>query len=254
MVQTLMSSWRQFEQECQYWKRAGESLSLWWRDDDANQEHQALSQLVALARKRQIPLALATVPYQVDPFLRELVADAPLSILQHGYQHLNFAPANEKKQELGLHRDPGVIEKEITQGKVMLQDLFDGQFVPVMVPPWNRIARELLVLLKRCGFAAVSCYGVAQNSDFPLPRINTHVDIIDFRAGRKFLGTEAVLELLLAHLRARRLGEIDKHETTGLLSHHLDHDSACWDFCEELFNRSLQFPCVHWCSVDRLLQ
>ena len=55
-----------------------------------------------------------------------------------------------------------------------------------------------------------------------------------WRPRREFLGRRNAVDLLTAHLRARRTGTADSDEPTGLLTHHLVHDEACWQFLESL--------------------
>ena len=67
---------------------------------------------------------------------------------------------------------------------------------------------------------------------------NTHVDLIAWRRDRAFIGVEAAIDRLVAHLRARREGSADAGEPTGLLTHHLDMSDAGWEFVVELVART----------------
>jgi len=58
--------------------------------------------------------------------------------------------------------------------------------------------------------------------------------VIDWKGSRGFVGETAALALLVGHFRARRLGNVDPDEPTGLLTHHLVHDPATWRFLEKL--------------------
>ena len=162
---------------------------------------------------------------------------------------------NEKKQELGLHRPLGDILDELAAGGAALAAAFGARALPCLVPPWNRIADGLLAYLPALGFRAVSCYGPRKSGRTTggLLEFNTHVDIIDFRGGRGFRGVEACVEQLRTHLEARRHGKVDAGECTGLLTHHLDHDEACWEFCIELFDRLGGDSGVCWLSAEECL-
>jgi hypothetical protein len=58
------------------------------------------------------------------------------------------------------------------------------------------------------------------------------VDLIDWGAGRGFVGTGPALALVLRHLRQRRAGQVDATEPTGILTHHLVQDDAVNGFLE----------------------
>ena len=255
MGEPVVSSWQAFENEIRQWQKAGEVPSLWWRDDDANQDHPALQRLLSIAKIHRLPLSLAVIPHQAGKDLVHCFRNAPVTVLQHGYQHTNHAPPGKKKQELGLHRPLSIIVEELQQGKNHLQALFSAQFVPCLVPPWNRITDILLPHLFSLGFTGISTYG---SLFFRMPRsglrqVNTHIDILDFKAGRCFRGREYCLDLMVRHLKARREGEVDRLQCTGLLTHHLAHDDGCWSFCEELFERLAFRDRVQWRSVVDLL-
>ena len=75
---------------------------------------------------------------------------------------------------------------------------------------------------------------------------NCHVDPIDWRAGGTFRGEQRVLSALLGHLRARRLGEVDAAEPTGVLTHHRCHDDDTWAFMESLLRYTSTRSAVRW--------
>ena len=64
--------------------------------------------------------------------------------------------------------------------------------------------------------------------------INTQVDVIDWRGSRGFVGEGAALGRLVAHLAARRTSVVNAESPTGILTHHLVHDTATWRFLENL--------------------
>ena len=63
-------------------------------------------------------------------------------------------------------------------------------------------------------------------------QVNTHVDIVDWRGTRGFVGEEAALGAVMSHL-GRQSGE-----PTGVLTHHAVHDAPAWRFLERLFERT----------------
>ena len=65
-------------------------------------------------------------------------------------------------------------------------------------------------------------------------------------ARRGFVGEDAALALIAGHLAARREGRADPDEPTGILTHHLVHDEASWNFLTELVYRLGRQAGVRW--------
>ncbi|MBV8538246.1 MAG: hypothetical protein JO128_21795, partial [Alphaproteobacteria bacterium] len=76
-------------------------------------------------------------------------------------------------------------------------------------------------------------------------QVNVHIDIIDW-AARAFLGDGPCLDQALAHLSAKRAGDADPDEPTGLLTHHLAHDEAAWPFIERFIAATKAHSGVRW--------
>lgn len=230
-----MASWEQLQEEFQHWDNVGKKPSIWWRDDDAEKNTEVLRRLNSLSVDAGVPLNLAVIPVGADESLLPFFADNPvLFALQHGYSHLNHAPADERKHELGDHRSMLLIEQELQTGLKKLELLLASRFVAAMVPPWNRIGSGVLSRLAGIGFHGISTLEPRESKTLSgLTQVNVHVDLIDWRQ-RQFAGEEKVLDQLLGHLKARREGGVDADECTGVMSHHLAHDEGCWQFLEKL--------------------
>ena len=231
-----MSDWSDLDDELDRWAATGRRAALWWRDDDAVAPTRQLERLFDLASRCSAPIGLAVIPATASPALAAACArlDRLVDPLQHGYAHENRAVAGDKKCELGDRRDSQELGDELTRGAARMASLFGSSALPVMVPPWNRIGRQVTARLSELGFAGLSCFG-ARQGDQPaagLRQVNTHVDVMRWRPSRGFLGEGAALELLAAELRERREGGRD--EPIGLLTHHLVHDEPAWNFLERL--------------------
>ena len=252
-------TWRILSEELDAWAAAGRAATLWWRDDDAVEPSADLERLLGLAAARDVPIALAAIPARASEALARGIetAGARVTLLQHGYAHRNHAPAAEKKAELGAHRPENKVLEELARGQARMTALFgSGQFglgwAPVLVPPWNRIAEGLVPEVGRLGFRGLSTYGARAAAE-PVPglvQINSHVDIMRWDAPRGFLGAAEALDLLAGHLRARRLGQADAAEPSGLLSHHGAHDEACWAFLDELLGRLAEHPAARFVAAE----
>lgn len=240
--------WHALIAELDRWMRAGRHATFWWRDDDAIEPSAALDRLEAIARRAAVPVALAVIPTPTDPALAARIADWPdLAVIQHGFAHINHAMTG-KKTELGADRPVDTVVAELDAGRRRLEHVFGPRSLPVLVPPWNRIHPSVIARLPALGLGGLSTYGM-RAAAAPVPglvQVNTHVDIIDWRGGGGFAGEDAVLDRTVAHLRARRDGTADPDEPTGLLTHHLVHDEACWRFTERFVAMTAGHPATRW--------
>jgi len=226
----------------------GEAIRLWWRDDDAGRDRPALGRLLDIAEARGVPLALAVVPAWLESRAQaEIAASSRASVLQHGYAHVNHAPAGAKSIELG-GRDPALIQGELERGREVLREAFGALFLAVLVPPWNRIDPGLVDRLSDWGFIGLSGFGprpAGVRAD-GLVQANTHLDPVDWRGTRRFTGETAALGRLLEVLGG--------DEPIGILSHHLVMDEAAWDFLEQLLTLTGQHPGVRWCTAGEIFE
>jgi len=242
--------WAAFLDEIARWADAGRVVDLWWRDDDACRADPALKRLVDLSAAAQVPLALAVIPQGVQAAV--LVQDARwIRILQHGADHVQRAAAGAKKTEFPASEP---VEAALRRLQAGYAQIAGPVTLPVLVPAWNRIGdANLPARLAAAGYRGLSCFGPrASASVCGLAQVNTHVDVIDWRGTRGFVGEQAALDAATAHLQARREGRADANEATGWLTHHLVHDDACWAFLERLFDRTRREPAVAWQRAEML--
>jgi hypothetical protein len=220
-------TWRELEDEVRRRGDAGRPVEFWWRDDDASVPKAALERALSLSKKHAVPLALAVVPQDAGPELFELLHEH-VAVLQHGTDHRNRAAAGEKKTEYPAREPAAAALQRISSGMAMLRHL--PRFIPVLAPPWNRMRKDLLDKLPSLGIHGISAYGAqARREAAPgLRQVNTHVDIVAWRRGKRFIGEEEALSAALRHLRS-----IDG--PVGWLTHHAVHDAAAWDFLARLF-------------------
>ncbi|TAJ31759.1 MAG: hypothetical protein EPO67_13135, partial [Reyranella sp.] len=236
-----MTGWQALADEAARWRDAGRTAELWWRDDDAVDVTPALDRLLAIHRDTGAPLALAVVPAKSTVALAAQLADLPgIDVLQHGYAHANHAVPPAKKIELGLERPAMLVLGELGTGWLALERMFANKALPVMVPPWNRIAPVLVPTLPEIGYRGLSTFGPRTR---PIPvrglrQVNTHVDLVDWKS-RSFVGEEPALAALVGALARARAGD---SEPVGLLSHHLAMDDGAWDFLRSILERTIAMP------------
>ncbi len=247
-----MTTWQTFDDEVARWREAGRVVELWWRDDDAVDATPALDRLLSVQRRTETPLALAVVPSRATPALAERLASEPgVDLLQHGYAHVNHAPPPDKKTELGPHRPAMLVLGELGTGWLAMERLFGTRALPVLVPPWNRIAPALVPTLPEIGFTGLSTFGARGRAEpvRGLRQINTHVDFIDWKGRRGFVGQEAVLAALV---RALGHARTETGEPVGLLTHHLAMDEGAWDFLVSFCVSANTMPGVKMTSAHEI--
>jgi hypothetical protein len=219
----------------------GQAATFWLRDDDATEPGPALDRLLGLA----VPMTIAAIPAGTGQALAGWLAAAPpeVSVAVHGWAHANHAGAGEKKQELGPHRPVSVVAGELARGLAHLRDLMGPRCLPLLVPPWNRIAPGVEAALPSLGFAALSVFGPVRPA--ALPVVNANVDIIDWRGSR---GGKPAAQVEDDILRAIGAGT-----AVGLLTHHLAHDRAAWAVLHAVVSATRDHPACRWVGADALI-
>lgn len=244
------ANWRGLDTELKQWEDAGRVVDLWLRDDDAITPTPALNRLIASAGGHAVPVTLAVIPADTgEPLAARLSGEPDVTVAVHGWAHRNHASAGAKKAELGQHRPVEVVAAELAGAKSTIDRLFGERALPMLVPPWNRIAPDIVPRLSGLGFAALSVYGRAGHA--PLPLVNTHVDIIDWHGSRGGKDHDELIAGLIGELCWRR--ETGSEEPLGFLTHHLVHDEAAWSFLDRLFAATSGKPACRWVGARALI-
>jgi peptidoglycan/xylan/chitin deacetylase (PgdA/CDA1 family) len=247
------ANWADLAAELDRWEKAGRVADLWWRDDDAVAATPQLDALLHLAG--EVPVALAVIPALARPELAEAVRGrSGVALLQHGWRHANRA-AHGKKSEYPEGRSAQTVAAEIGAGRARLKALFGPRVLPVLVPPWNRVADEFLPLLSANGIVGLSAM-VSPGRAAPPPgvaAIDVHVDLVAWRGDRGFVGAGAALGGLVFHLRQARLGAADASKPIGVLTHHLIMDEATAAFLDRLTGVVQAHHAARWSTPGEFL-
>jgi hypothetical protein len=241
-----MTGWRELETVLDAAAARGEAIRLWWRDDDAGRADRALARLLDVAECRRLPLALAVVPAWLEAETQAwIAASGSVTVLQHGFAHVDHAPLGAKPIELG-GREPEAILGELGQGLTILSDAFGATFLAVLVPPWNRLDERLGARLAGCGLRGLSTFGSRASCAPPpgLLQVNGHLDPIDWHGSRLFIGEAEAL--------ARLCRSLELEEPIGILTHHLAMDEAGWRFLDRLLDLLGTHPGARLCGADEL--
>ena len=240
--------------ELDAWAKSNMTAELWWRDDDAGEPCMELDQLFHLSEQHATPCGLATIPVRAgEPLCKAVNDQSFIWVLQHGYAHINHAPSGNGAWELGLHRPTSVVLDELRQGMLKLTQLFNERFVPVVVPPWNKMDPELLPYLPVMGFRGVSASYKRHRSVPPSDLLvaDAHCDLLSWKGKTKsarFAGSEKCVTTLVGHLKDKRTGVTDESEPTCVLTHHLEMDEDAWNFMDMLVSVTSGHPAATWVS------
>jgi len=240
--------WQPLQDELANWRDAGRTADLWLRDDDAVEPSPPLDRLIDLAREFDVPVALAIIPSRTGPALAQrLDREKHIHPLIHGWSHANHAPPSEKKQELGHHRPRDAVLGDLAMGFARLSELYGEHLAPMLVPPWNRIEPSLLDDLPALGFTGLSAFGHKLASRRGLTIANTHIDIVDSRAGNACRDHGVLIASLAKELTEARIAG---GRPVGILSHHLVSDEDAFRFLRDLF---AQAGAVRWRTPREIL-
>jgi predicted deacetylase len=239
------------EAHLDWFAERGLSVPVWWRDDDAVEPTPALDRLIAIANTHDIEVSLAVIPKEATEALAERIVDEPfVAVLQHGYEHRNHQDKarGEKAAEFGSRRDADEAIRQLKGGCERLTALFGPRFVPVFVPPWNRLSPQIARRLPEAGLFASSTF--TQFHPRALPYLQTHIDMIKWKKDRRFIGWRSAALRFDYQLARRRT---NANEPLGILSHHLAQNDACFDFLDKTFEILRAHPGARFLRASALL-
>lgn len=225
-------------------RRAGQGrpLALWWRDDDLETLSPELTLCLETLSEVGIAAAFAAIPSGLTPTAVEALESTGSVLFVHGWAHTNHASAEEKKCEFGTGRPVADRLAEIARSWERLRGIGGDRAVACFVPPWNRIGADLLPALADTGIVALSGFASPKRPAPPasVPRLDTHVDLIDWR------GTGAPIP---GETFAARIIEHDGVDgPVGILSHHRVTDRGAWTDWQPILRLLSAHPAVQWLS------
>ena len=239
--------------ELDAWADAGRTAEFWWRDDDLGSPTARLDPLLRTAAALGAEPLLAIVPHWATADLPSRLAGAPARVAVHGWAHVDHQSGRGKKAEFGDARPLEALLSDAIRGRERLEDLFDLALLPCFVPPWNRITPDLIDILPRAGYRALSGFGAGPTTARNLVWINTHVDVIDWRGDRRFIGTGALARTVTRDLSLRREEQLGT-QPIGLLTHHLEMNDADWNGFRDVCDILVTHPAARMVSSGRLFE
>lgn len=247
----MSSTWKDLERCLEERNRDAAPLRFWLRDDDAISDTGPLRALGAWAERHETEILLAVVPEPAEASLTTALGEMPaLRACLHGWAHKNHAPPDQKKQELGDHRPTDLVCEELSRGWTRLLQFAADTALPVLVPPWNRMAAAVVDQLPELGLQGISVFAEAFTRDAPdtLKVRNCHLDIVDWRGTRGGRNHAGMIEELIGHVNSRAKAE----QPIGVLTHHLVHDEAAWSFLGDLGKCVHDHPDARWAGPSEI--
>jgi len=243
---TAASTWNATRDALDRARHEGRKVRVWLRDDDCVAVTPALDRLTALCTAAGMPILLAVIPEPAEPGLADWVAAHPaVTPCQHGFAHRNHAAPGERACELAGTRSVGSVLDELERGRARLRAMFGRRLSDILVPPWNRIDGEIVRLLPGLGFTVLSTCGPTPERNAGIRRLDSDLDIIDWRHGRA--GRP------LDDLSRKLAGLVARQDVIGILTHHLAHDATAWAALEEMLGRLRTHPAVRFRDAAALL-
>jgi len=230
----------------------GIDVPFWWRDDDATHVTPALQKLAQLAERVVLPVHLAIIPAHASPDLPAACAEMLTIPVIHGWSHTDHSGPDEKKNEFLTPR--ATATEDSAEALSRMRKLFTTDLRRMFVPPWNRISAEVVSVLSRQGYQAISTFGPrpASHAAPGLRQVNTHLDPIWWRGTRDLIDPDQLIGKASAHVTARIQGEEDQSEPFGILTHHLVHTPAIWSFVEEFVHEMLAGGATPWVMENHI--
>lgn len=202
-----------------------------------------LDRLLDLSAARGLPITLAVIPDGSFDGLHQAMSRPRVSAAQHGTDHRNRGVGASSQFSPGAPMDQ--IVADLSRGLARLSDL--PGMLPCYVPPWNALDPHVEAALVPAGFSAVSASG-GERLCGPLRRLDVHVDILRWKEGPRFRGEASVLRRLTDRFESLRKAGCWR-EPTGVLTHHLVHDAAAWDFLESASEGCFADPRLAWTDL-----
>ena len=156
-------------------------ITMFIRDDDAGWNHERLYRLIAVTRRRGVPIDLAVIPDAIDTALARKLRPFTMSgelvaVHQHGRSHVNHE-VKGRKSEFGASRSVAEQWDDIHAGQQRLVALLGEPVDPIFTPPWNRCTAVTAACLAALGFELLSRDAGAETFGLDgIPELPVHLD------------------------------------------------------------------------------
>ncbi len=213
-------------------EKSGCNIRVWWRDDDIVSASDKTKTLLQFVKETETPVFCSVIPKDLTSeaiiILKENIL---VTILQHGYSHINYASSGKPYNEYGDDRELKNQLAEIQLGEKKLQKEFQNQFLPVFVPPWGNVSNKILENISSLGFIGLSGIGSDSQNNSNLKTKNIHIDLHSWKSNTELdYSTELrSWDKIISDISKIIKGSYDEGTTyIGLLTHSQIMDIADW--------------------------
>jgi predicted deacetylase len=224
--------------------------SIFFRNDDVDEDEEALRRLLRLFLGRNTPVNLGVIPGRLTSACADLLAEsvvkapALLELNQHGWRHLNHEREG-RKCEFGASRTYAEQLADIAQGQARMTEAFGPNWFPVFIPPWNRCTEETLRAMDHLGFRALSAKQESSSvTGYRFEEISITLDLYRWNGGARMKSPGEFVDELIAQLsRQRRI---------GVMLHHKVMDDQSFFFLGSLLDTLAAHPAVQFHTFQSL--
>jgi hypothetical protein len=231
---------------------ARQQVRIFFRDDDIDEDEEALRHLLDISLSRGVPLNLQIIPGSLTDSAILLLKNHKrvnpnlVGLNQHGLLHVNHEQRG-RKCEFGISRNFDEQMEDISKGKAILESAFPVRFYPVFTPPWNRCTVDTFKVLDELGFHVLSKDSAKQPIvGHRFRDISTTLDLFRWKGSATMKSPEEIVRLLTTQMR--------RLDVIGVLLHHKIMNEDAFSLLDHLFRELSQFPNVQFYTFQGLVQ
>ena len=245
--ETWLSDFRQFLESKE---EKGQTLQLFLRDDDVDEDEDSLKHLLDLALARGVPMNLEIIPGRLTPACTAILKNALraghtlLSLNQHGWMHSNHE-VEGRKCEFGASRSFTQQLDDIARGKAILESTFEDLFYPAFTPPWNRCTKDTYQALDELGFQVLSKdLGKERVTEHRFTEVSTTLDLYTWKEGARMKSPDEIVHALI--------GQLKELPVVGLLLHHKVMTGEAFRFLDQILCELMRHSMVRFHTFQTL--
>ena len=228
---------------------ASQSVDVFFRDDDVDEDEPTLRRLLDIFAQRNIPVILGVIPATLTAAGIQLLTQfsASIEIVQHGWQHMNHE-AIGRKCEFGSSRSLAEQLEDITRGQTRMNEAFGNLWFPAFIPPWNRCTAQTHQALEQLGFRVLSQLrgSASPLTGFSFQEISVTLDLYQWKDIATLKPQEKILQTLAQQLA--------QPQPIGIMLHHKVMNDEAFFFLEQLLDELRQDSAVRFHTFGSWLE